>query len=191
MALRVNMRTPDRAWWERHYPEQARERYGETSSTSSLLEQLQRQQDKARKANEARLGEAKGLYQRAIERYGEGGTFGRGVEAQIERGREQSIAQGSQALASSGLFNTTIRAGLGKKYEEEVGQPARLKLEDLRMGRLTEAERGLAGLVERVEDVGPDQGLVAQLMSQASSKPSFTRHVVYGKPQGGKLGYGV
>jgi len=136
-----------------------------TRGMGSLINIFAQQQASARAANIARYQQAAGLYQQALGRYGPGGTFGRGLEAQLGRTKVRDVAGGAQALAQSGLFGTTMRAGLGKKWEEEVGVPARLKLEDIRMERLTEAERALAGLIERREDVGPDIGMMAQLLS--------------------------
>jgi len=181
MATASFMRPLSETWGSRTFvrPLTATEqsKYGSSSGSSggstelnTFIKQLQKQQASANAANEARYAEGKGIYQQALSRFGEGGTYGQGVEAQIERGRTQSLAQGSQALASSGLYNTTVRAGLGKKYEEEVAQPARAKLEDVRAEKLTEAEQALAGFVERREDTGPSMDLLAQLIMKASQK---------------------
>ena len=68
-----------------------------------------------------------------------------------------------QALVSSGLSSTTQAAGLGKKFEEEVGAPARLQAQDISSQRLSGAEAQKAGFIERREDVGPDYATIASL----------------------------
>ncbi|MHA2068087.1 MAG: hypothetical protein ACXABY_27315 [Candidatus Thorarchaeota archaeon] len=123
--------------------------------------------NKAKEENIARYGEAKGKYEQVESFFAPGGTFGKGFEEQIERAKRKDVAGGMQSLVSAGLAPTTQAAGLGKKFEEEVGMPARLKLEDMRLGRYAESLRGTAGLVERREDVGPSLAQIMQLMMQA------------------------
>ena len=94
----------------------------------------------------------------------------KGTEAQLERGRTKSVAQGMQALVSSGLASTTQAAGLGKKFEEEVGAPVRLQAQDIASERLSGAERDKAGFIERREDVGPDYATIAGLTQQIGSQ---------------------
>ena len=96
-------------------------------------------QEKANEANQKRYNEAMKLYDNMIKRFGPGGTFMSGAEAGLERTKTKDVASGSQALVSAGLSNTTMPAGLGKRWEEEIGGPQRLKLEDMRQERLTQA----------------------------------------------------
>lgn len=77
---------------------------------------------------------------RAIAFYREGGGFGKGVEAGIERGRVKAVAGGMQGLVSAGLAGTTMMGGLGKKYEEEVAMPARARVEETRAERISGLE---------------------------------------------------
>jgi len=149
------------------------------TTLSTLIKQFQEQQERARQENLKRYAEAQKLYDEMIKRYQPGGEFGKGAISQYERGKERALAQGVQSLVSSGLYGTTVTAGLPKKYEEEVGTPFRTQLEDIRMGRLTEAEKAKAGLIERREDIGPDPALIAQLAMQASSAP---RTISYSSP---------
>ena len=135
---------------------------------TTAMANLQASQDKANAANQERLSQATAEYDKIIAQYQPGGGYGAGVEAQIERGAEKSVAQGAQNLVSSGTFNTTQTAGLRKKYEEEVGTPARLSLEQIRQDKLAEAYQGKAGLIERVSDTGPDPMSIANLAMQAS-----------------------
>ncbi len=121
----------------------------------------------ARKANEQRYTQGMGLWDEIIQRYQPGGGFGAGAMASYERGKTKAVGAGMQQLVSSGLANTTVAATIGKKYEEEVGTPFKLQLQDVQSQRLTEAQAGKAGFIERRSDVGPDPGLVAGLGQQA------------------------
>ena len=136
-----------------------------------IIANFQAKQDAANAANQKRYEEAIALYSDIVEQYKPGGAFGAGFEAQLDRQKTKTVAGQTQSLVSSGLFGTSVTAGLGQKFEEEVGMPARLKLEDIRMGRYAEAISAKAGLIERREDVGPDYGMIAQLSAQAASRP--------------------
>jgi hypothetical protein len=123
----------------------------------------------ARAANEARYAEAKQIYDEIIGMFSPEGDFGKGLLAQLDRAKEKSVAQGSQALVSSGLYGTTQAAGLEKKFEEEVGAPARLQIESERIGKYTGALKDKAGMIERREDEYPDYNMIAQLVRQMYS----------------------
>jgi hypothetical protein len=134
--------------------------------------------NKARAANEERYKQGMSLWDQIIQRYQPGGAFGAGAMASYERGKTKAVGAGMQQLVSSGLANTTVAATIGKKYEEEVGTPFRTQLEDMRMGRLSEAQSGKAGFIERREDVGPDPNLAMRSGMQEgygqSSGDNFT-----------------
>ncbi len=136
-----------------------------------IIANFQAKQDAANLANQKRYEEALSLYGDIVEQYKPGGAFGAGFEAQLGRQKTKTVAGQTQSLVSSGLFGTSVTAGLGQKFEEEIGQPSRLKLEDVRMGRYAEAIEKKAGLIERREDVGPDYGAIASLSAQAASRP--------------------
>jgi len=125
----------------------------------------------AKQANISRYQQGLDIWKSIEAQYLPGGGFGQGALATYERTKERDIARASQSLVSSGLYGTTITAGLGKKYEEEVGQPFKLNLEDIRQQRLSEARGGMAGFIERREDVAPDPGLYANLMQGAAATP--------------------
>jgi len=133
----------------------------------TIIAKWEAAQAEANRRNEERYRQALEEYDKIIQMYSPGGAFGKGFEAQLERGRIKSLAQGTQALVSSGLYGTTMQAGLGKKFEEEVATPARLQMEDIRMQRLAGARQARAGLIERREDVAPSYALMAQLVQQA------------------------
>lgn len=158
-------------------------------SYQDIIANFQAKQDAANAANEKRYEEALALYGDIVEQYKPGGAFGAGFEAQLGRQKTKTVAGQTQQLVSSGLYGTSVTAGLGQKFEEEVGMPARLKLEDVRMGRYAEAVGQKAGLIERREDTGPDYGMIAQLSSQAASRP--TRQPVIDKSNDWELpGFG-
>lgn len=144
-------------------------------SVDAYLEQLQEAQAKANKANQERLKEMMALYDDIIKSYQPGGSFGKGVESQIEEGRKKAISQGAQALAGRGFANSTMMAQLGNTYEKEVAAPTRLNLESLRAEKLAAAQAAKASALERVQDIGPDENMIAQLLSQkGASGPTRT-----------------
>ena len=110
--------------------------------------------------------------------YEEGGGYGKGVEAGLERGRTKAMASGMQSLVSSGLAGTTMAAGLGKKYEEEVAMPARARVEETRAGALSGLEAMKAQIIQGATESARSRALqeyLAQLQSGASMQLGATR----------------
>ncbi len=95
--------------------------------------------------------------------YAPGGGFGKGVEAGLERGRVRSTASGLQSLISSGLAGTTMAAGLGKKYEEEVAAPTRAGVESERAQRLSSLSMALGGAEQGAFESGAGRSLSERL----------------------------
>jgi len=143
----------------------------------NLIRQFQEQQDRANEANEQRFQQGMEIFDRIIAQQEAGGTFEKATEAAIGRGRTKAVAQGTQALVSSGLASTTTAAGLGKKYEEEVGVPARLQAADVQSQRLMQALTGKAGFIERREDVGPSFSDIAGLATSIGAGQQARRAV--------------
>lgn len=141
------------------------------TSYDSLIDTLRKEQEKANQANLQRYQQIMSLSDQLASIYAPGGAFGAGHEAQLGRAKEKDVSSGMQALVGSGLAGTTQAAGLGKKWEEEVGAPARLKLEDLRMGRYADALSQKMGYMERREDTGPSYDLIAQLAEKVGTAP--------------------
>jgi hypothetical protein len=129
------------------------------------------QTDPANQAAFEREQEIRGLLDKVVSAYSPGGAFGAGTEAMLERQREQYLGSATQQLISSGLYGSTMAAGLGKKFEEEVGMPTRAKLEDIRMQAYTEALGQKAGFIERIEEERPSFETIAGLTQQAAAKP--------------------
>lgn len=130
---------------------------------NSILQQTQQRESASIAANQQRLDQATAIYDEIIARYRPGGSFGKGYLAQLETQKVQDVGKATQQQISSGLAGTTVTSGLGSAWEANVGQPARLKLEDIQMERLSGAQANKAGLIERVENPSPDYGLLAQL----------------------------
>ena len=145
-----------------------------SSVLGDLVKQFEKQYGEAKKANLERYAEAKGIYDEVIGMFQPGGTFDIGIEKQLARSRQQAVAQGTQALVSSGLYGTTQQAGLGMKFEEQVGAPMREKAETYRVGQQAQALLDKAGGIERREDEYPNYSTIAQHAQQAAQAPTPT-----------------
>lgn len=131
-----------------------------------ILASFEKAQETAAAANKKRYEQSLAIYDEIIGRYGPGGTFMAGAEAELGRAKERDVSAEMAQSVSTGMYGTTRPGTAGRRWEAEIGAPSRLKLEDLRMERLSQAQIGKAGAVERVEDVYPDYAMMAQYMSQ-------------------------
>lgn len=138
---------------------------------SQIISQLTKQTETARAANVARRQQVEAIMDEIIGRYGPEGAYGAGLEAQLGRQKVGAVGAGAQRLIGAGLYGTEVGAGLERAWEAEVGAPARARLEDIKMERLSEAQTRKAGFLERIEDVYPDYGLISQLLMQAANVP--------------------
>ena len=143
-------------------------------SLNDYVAQLQASQQEANVANQKRLDEVKGLYDEIIAQYSTGGSAEKAGLAQIESAKKSSISSGTQALVNAGFANSTMVANLGSQFEKDTGATARLTLESTLQDKLSAAKTGKAGVIERVSDEGPDDSLVAQLISQAAQPVAKT-----------------
>jgi hypothetical protein len=141
---------------------------------SDYINQLQESQKEANAANEQRLKEVTALYDEIIAQYSTGGSAEKAGLAQIEEAKKSSVSQGTQALVNSGFANSTMMATLGSQFEKDVGATARLTLESTLADKLAAAKTGKATMLENVQDVGPDDSLVANLISQAAQPTTKT-----------------
>ncbi len=107
--------------------------------------------------------EAKTAWEQAIAQYGPEGGYGKGVEAGLERGQVKATTSGMQSLVSAGLAGTTMAAGLGKKYEEEVAAPARARVESTRAQAISGLRAGMAGAIQRGYETSEDRALRERL----------------------------
>jgi len=136
---------------------------------SSILAKIEEQSKVAQVENLKRYEQAMAIYDEIVTRYQPGGEFEKKSLTDLERRKTRDVGAEEGKLISSGLSGTTVAGGVGRRWEEEVGTPERLKLEDVLMQRLSAAQQGKAEFIERREDTYPDYGLVAQLASQSAS----------------------
>ena len=152
------------------------------AGSSKTLEQMT--QD-VNAANKEREKEIRGIMDEIIQMYQPGGAYGAGTEAMLNRQKQKDIASATGSLVSSGLFGTTLTAGLPKKWEEEIGVPSRMKLEDVRYGALTSALQAKAQFIENIQNEFPDYGMLSQLYAQGAATPTFsTSGSTFGKGVG-------
>lgn len=85
---------------------------------------------------------------RIIKQYEPGAEFGKGERALLKRAKTRAMAGVGQQLAGAGLAGTTVGAGAAQRWEEEIGMPAELKLEDVRTERLVQALLAKAGFIQ-------------------------------------------
>jgi len=132
-------------------------------SLASLYQDFLKREEAARAANIKREQEIRGIYGQEIAQYEEGGAFKAAGLADIEQAKTRAIGAGTQQMISSGLYGTTTAASIPVQAEQTAGLQ-RLKLEDILQQRTTEAKRGLAGFVERIETPYPDYSMLMQAM---------------------------
>ena len=144
------------------------------TNLSGYLGAFLRAGETARQRTQERLDQALGIYDQNIAMYQPGGDFGKGFEASLGQAKQSSVSGGMAHLAKTGLYNSSIGAGLGTAFEKTVGTPARLQMNDMRIGRLSDAYGAKAGVLERVNDTGPDPSLLSNLMMQAANQPRAT-----------------
>ncbi len=133
---------------------------------SNTIGQISRQQSSARQANIARRGQIEGIYGKMMGMVSPGGAFEKRGLADIARQKTQTVGKETQGLISGGMFGTTTTAGLGRKFEANVGAPARLRLEDIMQQRQLGVMGQKAGFLERIEDVYPDYSSLLQMLAR-------------------------
>lgn len=149
-----------------------------TSPYDDILKEWSTSQEKARLTNMKREQQITSIYDEIIRRYQPGGTFGRAALGQLKQQKIRDVGGETQQMISSGMYGTTTAANLGNKWEATTGQPARLRLEDLQMERLSGAQTSKASFMERVDTPYPDYSLMSQLLGQ------------FGQGGGGQFGGG-
>lgn len=160
------------------------------TSQPNWLSSLVQSSQVANIANKQREMEIRGLYDEIIRRYQPGGAFEAKSLAELDRLKKRSVTeqygQSEQQAISGGIFGVQrpTRAGMGMKWEEQVGAPARLSLEDVLMQRLTSAQTGMAGFLERIQDVGPSLSDIYS-MAQAGQSSATSVPISTGSGSGG------
>jgi len=119
---------------------------------------------------------ASASWKNALAQYLPGGGYGKGTEESLNLGRTQAVTGGMQALISSGMANTTMPAGLAKKYESEVATPARANVESTRAQALAGLYAGQAGAQQGGFQAANQLGLgYSQLGAQRASSANQLR----------------
>lgn len=144
------------------------------STLDKLLADFEAAQEKAEAANLAREAEIRAITDEIIARYQPGGPFEAAGLAQLATAKTADIGTGMQNLIASGLAGTEAAGQLETAWEQAVGAPARLSLEDLMMQRLSAAQMGKAEFIEGIENVYPDYTTMAQLAMEAAETPDTT-----------------
>jgi hypothetical protein len=150
-----------------------------TNTMDSILGKYQKEWDAAKAANEQRYQQGMQILDQAIQRYQPEGDFGKGAESQYNIGKTQAMSQGMSSLIGSGLSNTTVAATMPIKYEQEVGTPFRLQLNDMRMQNLTKAEQAKTAFIQDREDMYPDLNMMAELAMKAQQSENRTTTTTY------------
>ena len=134
-----------------------------------LEEKFAQMSSEAKESNIERQKRIEAIFDEIIARYQPGGTFGKSYLQQLREQKVRDVGAETQSLISSGMYGTTTTAGLPGKWEAEVGAPARLKLEDVQMERLSSAQLGKASFLERIEEPYPDYNALMQASAAAAS----------------------
>ena len=133
---------------------------------SGLISQVGRQSESARRANIQRRKQIETMYDKMMGMVGPGGAFEKRGLGEIEAAKTKGVGQETQQMISSGMYGTTTAAGVGRKWEADVGAPARLRLEDIMQQRQLGVMGQKAGFLERIEDVYPDYSALMQMLAR-------------------------
>ena len=169
------------------YPVTSKSR--QSTALADAMAEYTQKYDEAKTANLKRYDEGMSIYDEIINRYRPGGTFGQAALQQLESQKQQYIGKGTQNLVSSGLFGSTVRSSLPGVFEKEIGAPYRLKLEDLMMERLSQAQLGKSQFMERREDTYPDLNQMAELTSRAAQSKGTQTTIIGSRDTGSGVSY--
>lgn len=133
---------------------------------AGFISQISRQQSSAKRANIERRKQIEGMYDKMMGMVGPGGAFEKRGLGEIEAAKTKGVGQETQQMISSGMYGTTTAAGVGRKWEADVGAPARLRLEDIMQQRQLGVMGQKAGFLERIEDVYPDYSSLLQMLAR-------------------------
>jgi len=139
-----------------------------TYDPNQLINQYYTAAQTAYAANLKRQQQAESIYDKIIAMYGEGGTYGAGYLKQLAGEKVQDVGKVSQAAIGKGLYGLR---DYGAEWEATVGEPGRLKLEDIKMERLSSALTSKAGFLSSISEPYPDYGTLQQALTAAGSIP--------------------
>lgn len=174
-------------------------------SINDILKSFQEQQQRANAANEARYQELLKTIQQTAAKVG--GRFdqadqllqdvGQSEFDRIAEDRARAQATAAQQLISRGLGNTTVTQTAARGINADAAKQRQALTEQIaaqrsglleRRGAMEQAQGDfLAQMIEARSDVGPDLGLMAQLLQQlgqGQGMQSVAPAVIYNRPTG-------
>ena len=138
-----------------------------TSSLGNFPNTVQGSMDRANAANEARYGEAKGIYDTMLSN---ASGFGELENQRLNQSVTQQSTNLDQDLFSKGLGNTTIGPSMQAGIQREANFN-RTAIADAVARQKNSILEGKAGVIERRQDLGPDLGLFSELQRLATGAP--------------------
>lgn len=142
------------------------------NAIEQLIAQFTAKEEEARAANVKRQQQIESIFDEIIARYGPGGTYGAAAESLLARQKIRDVGAVGQRDISRGMYGVRPYEA---EWEAEVGAPARLRLEDIKMERLSAAQMGKAGFMERVEEPYPEYGALLQAAQAAGAGTAATQ----------------
>jgi len=137
---------------------------------NALIESLSAKEEEAKAANLKRQAVIESIFDEVIARYGPEGTYGKAAETLIEKQKVRDVSATAQRDIGRGLYG--IRP-YEAEWEATTGAEARLKLEDIKMERLSQAQLSKAGFLEGITDEYPDYDSIASLVAQAAGSANY------------------
>lgn len=137
-----------------------------------MADLIQSYYDAAQKAYANQLKRSKevqSIYDRIIGMYGEGSTYGKAAEYQLELRKTRDVGATIQRDISRGLYG--IRP-YEAEWEQTVGTPERLTLEDIKSQRLASALAMKAGSLQDITEQYPDYSALQQALAAQASVPT-------------------
>lgn len=157
------------------------------TALEDLIKSFETKEAAARQANITRQAQITSIFDEIIARYGPEGTYGAAALEQLRGQKVRDVSAAKQTDISRGLYGVSPRE---TEWEAAVGAPARLKLEDIKMERLSQAQLGKAGFMERIEEPYPDYGALTAA-AQAAGAGGGTMTVSGGGGGGDTIKWGT
>lgn len=137
--------------------------------TNALVGQYNRQFGAANRANRRRYRQLLGLMRQSMTDVGT--RSGQNV-ADIQREGADLTAQGDQSLMNRGLYNTSTLDALHRNIGFDTAAAVNRE-HDFNIDRLINRRDALGNAISNRQDVGPDAGFYANVISQAGGAQRF------------------
>ena len=139
------------------------------ANISNWLDTLYKDYTAGQQQKEGMFSKGVGALESYADVFKPGGAYGKSVEATIGRGEKRAVTSGMQNIVSAGLSNTTMPLHLQQTYEEEIGMPARLRGEDIRMERLGGALGSLGQMYASYDPGTASMGDIGQMVTSQAN----------------------